>query len=233
MYSEQDQIYQSQSQVYPSQNQYMQDPQYAPQEIMRPNKSTIRKSQVPQFNNQSRQFTEEFHQPASIQPSQIQPQYQPEAYQYSHQPPMNYGVGPQHIGGQRQSMPPPEPQTQSQNISQVNMMIEEQKKIIEMYQTTLQQIIEFQKNLKLQQHEAIPVQKGKVRALSDIEVYQPSPPKETSKCKREITICRRQTSRADQRQAVDWAKEPLQPAWNHARDEADRNGAREQVCQNE
>ena len=115
------------------------------EDSQRTNPSTIRRSQAPQFQAKERQISEGFHQPAMVQPSPIQPQYQQDPYGYS--PQMMYGNAQYPI--QHQS---------PEGMNQINMMIEEQKKIIQMYQTTLQQIIEFQHVIKPKQESPTKIQ---------------------------------------------------------------------------
>jgi hypothetical protein len=103
-----------------------------------------------QYQNASQQIESDRTNPSTIRypaPNHNEPQMQNQNYnqQRSFEPQYNQDQ-PQ----QKFSHPPP-PQNMVQNPEaqpQVNIMIEEQKKVIEMYQNTLQQIMEFQKVMK-------------------------------------------------------------------------------------
>ena len=165
----------AQPQIYQPPKPYIQEPQYLPSEdSQRTNPSTIRRNQPTMPPNKERHFNEGLQQATIMHPAPIQPQYPSELYEYPpQQNPMFYGGIPY----QNQLPIPP-----VQNENQVNMMIEEQKKIIQMYQATLQQIIEFQQVIKPKQESPVKLQGKAQDPKLTLEYYNPSPP-QPNKCK--------------------------------------------------
>lgn len=120
---------------YPSNPQYPSGAQYPSEDIQRAAPDSMRRPSAPEYAPQ-KQSQDAFSRPPPAEPKyyandpSLPPQQvQPQSFNYNQMQPASQYT-PQIAGGQ------------------TNSMIEEQKKVIELYQNTLQQIMEFQKIMK-------------------------------------------------------------------------------------